>query len=76
MFFLVSLLAAVGNNGKIDNYAAPGDTVTGATYDEVTGQTLQTSSIRGAYLNCSEISYDSAPVLYFYFYSMPRMNGF
>jgi hypothetical protein len=54
---------------KIDNYAAPGDTVTGATYDEVTGQTLQTEVGSGTRVELLEISYDSAPVP-FYFYSM------
>ena len=65
---MLFLLVAVGCS-KIDNYAAPGDTVTGATYDEGTGQTLQTEVASGTRVELLEISYDSAPVP-FYFYSM------
>ena len=65
---MLFLLVAVGCS-KIDNYAAPGDTVTGATYDEVTGQSLQTEVGSGTRVELLEISYDSAPVP-FYFYSM------
>ena len=54
---------------KVDNYAAPGDTITGATYDEGTGQTLQTEVASGTRVKLLETSYDSAPVP-FYFYSM------
>ena len=68
---MLFLLVAVGCS-KIDNYAAPGDTVTGATSDEVTGQTLQTEVGSGTRVELLEISYDSAPVP-FYFYSM--QNG-
>ena len=72
IFFLFLLLlagVAFAACSKIDNYAAPGDTVTGATYDEVTGQTLQTEVGSGTRVELLEISYDSAPVP-FYFYSM------
>ncbi len=64
-----ALLIAFAACSKVDNYAAPGDTVTGATYDEVTGQTLQTEVGSGTRVELLEISYDSAPVP-FYFYSM------
>jgi hypothetical protein len=66
--FSCLLLAAFACN-KIDNYAAPGDTITGATYDEGTGQTLQTEVGSGTRVELLETSYDSAPVP-FYFYSM------
>jgi Protein of unknown function (DUF3823) N-terminal domain/Domain of unknown function (DUF3823_C) len=70
IFFVFLLVAAVfAACSKIDNYAAPGDTVTGATYDEATGQTLQTEVGSGTRVELLEISYDSAPVP-FYFYSM------
>jgi len=65
---LFLLLTAVACS-KTDNYAAPGDTITGATYDEGTGQTLQTEVGSGTRVELLEISYDSAPVP-FYFYSM------
>jgi hypothetical protein len=67
MLFLLMIAYAACN--KVDNYPAPGDTVTGATYDEVTGQTLQTEVGSGTRVELLEISYDSAPVP-FYFYSM------
>lgn len=54
---------------NIDNYPAPGDTITGATYDEGTSQTLQTEVGSGTRVELLETSYDSAPVP-FYFYSM------
>ena len=71
LYIILVLLAGVAFAAcsKIDNYAAPGDTVTGATYDEVTGQTLQTEVGSGTRVELLEISYDSAPVP-FYFYSM------
>jgi hypothetical protein len=65
LFLLLTMIAC----SKIDNYAAPGDTITGATYDEGTGQTLQTEVASGTRVKLLEISYDSAPVP-FYFYSM------
>lgn len=70
LFYIILVSAAVfAACSKIDNYAAPGDTVTGATYDEGTGQTLQTEVGSGTRVELLEISYDSAPVP-FYFYSM------
>ena len=52
---------------KTDNYAAPGDTITGSTIDEGTGATLQTEiGGGGTRVKLLETSYDSAPVpLYF-----------
>jgi Domain of unknown function (DUF3823_C)/Protein of unknown function (DUF3823) N-terminal domain len=69
---LFSLMIAYEACSKVDNYPAPGDTITGATYDEGTGQTLQTEVGSGTRVELLEISYDSAPVP-FYFYSM--QNG-
>src|ERR1700753_311852 len=55
---------------KIDNYAAPADTITGSTLDEGTGETVQTEiGGGGTRVKLLEISYDSAPVPY-YFQSM------
>ena len=52
---------------KIDNYAAPGDTITGSTLDEGTQATVQTEiGGSGTRVKLLETSYDSAPVpLYF-----------
>ena len=55
---------------KIDNYPAPGDTITGSTLDEGTGATVQTEiGGGGTRVKLMETSYDSAPVPQ-YFQSM------
>jgi hypothetical protein len=55
---------------KIDNYPAPGDTITGSTLDEGTGATVQTEiGSGGTRVKLMETSYDSAPVPQ-YFQSM------
>jgi hypothetical protein len=58
---------------KIDNYPAPGDTITGSTIDEGTDSTVQTEiGGGGTRVELLETSYDSAPVP-IYFQSM--QNG-
>src|ERR1700753_49854 len=48
---------------KIDNYPAPGDTITGSTIDEGTDSTVQTEiGGGGTRVDLLETSYDSAPV--------------
>jgi hypothetical protein len=48
---------------KTDNYPAPGDTITGSTIDEGTGETLQSEiGGGGTRVKLLETSYDSAPV--------------
>jgi hypothetical protein len=55
---------------KIDNYPAPGDTITGSTLDEGTGATVKTEiGSGGTRVKLMETSYDSAPVPQ-YFQSM------
>jgi hypothetical protein len=55
---------------KTDNYPAPGDTITGSTLDEGTGETVQTEiGGGGTRVKLLETSYDSAPVP-IYFQSM------
>jgi hypothetical protein len=55
---------------KIDNYTAPGDTITGSTLDEGTQATVQTETGgSGTRVKLLETSYDSAPVPQ-YFQSM------
>jgi hypothetical protein len=69
LYTALFLMLTAAACSKVDNYAAPGDTITGATYDEGTGQTLQTEVASGTRVKLLETSYDSAPVP-FYFYSM------
>jgi hypothetical protein len=65
------LVIVAGNScSKVDNYAAPSDTITGSTVDEGTGNTLQTEvGGGGTRVKLLETSYSSTPTP-FYFQSM------
>lgn len=68
--FIIFLAAAAVACNKIDNYPAPGDTITGKTLDEVTGESVQTEiGGGGTRVELLETSYSANPVP-IYFQSM------
>jgi len=71
LYIAFCLLIIAGSScKKIDNYAAPSDTITGSTVDEVTGKTLQTEiGGGGTRVKLLETSYSANPVP-IYFQSM------
>ncbi|MGN6179612.1 MAG: DUF3823 domain-containing protein [Mucilaginibacter sp.] len=57
------VILAVGSCSKIDNYPAPGSTLSGSVTDEGTGQTVQTETgSRGTRIELLETSYSANPV--------------
>lgn len=60
-------VAAMSSCSKVDNYPAPGSTITGSTVDEGTGQTVQTEiGGGGTRVKLLETSYSANPVpIYF-----------
>ena len=68
--YIVAFMVACAACGKIDNYPAPGDTITGQTVDEVTGENVQTEDGGGGTrVELLETSYSANPVP-IYFQSM------
>lgn len=55
------VMMAASSCSKVDNYAAPADTLTGATVDEVTGATVQTEIGGGTRVKLLETSYSANP---------------
>jgi hypothetical protein len=70
LIYMLVLVVAGAACSKIDNYPAPGDTITGKTVDEVTGETVQTEiGGGGTRVKLLETSYSANPVP-IYFQSM------